>query len=63
MLGAPTWEESTEEQRERLDVQLRWELVPNAERYLKRTGQLGAHRLDWYKHYTELVWYRKRLGL
>ncbi len=63
MLGADTWEASTPAQRELLDVRLRWELVPNAEGYLKRTGQLGAYALDWYKHYTELTWYRRRLGL
>ncbi len=63
MLGAETWEESTEEQRDRLDALLRWELCPNLESYLKATKQTAAFRLDWYLHLVELTWYRRRVGL
>ncbi len=63
MLGAETWEESTEEQRDRLDAQLRWELVPNIEAYLKATGQRRTVNCDWYLHLVELTWYRRRVGL
>ena len=63
MLGAPTWEAATEEQRDRLDAQLRYELVPNAEDYLRATGQQRTYSFDPYRQYVELMWYRKRLGL
>ncbi len=63
LLGAETWEEATEEQRSRLDARLRYELAPNLEEYIRATKQAGNFRLDWYKHYVELTWYRRRLGM
>ncbi len=63
LLGAETWEESTEEQQSRLDARLRYSLAANLEDYLRETGQGNRYPLDWYQHYVELTWYRRRLGL
>ncbi len=60
LLGAQTWEESTEAQRDRLDARLRYELGANLEEYIRETRQAGKYNLDWYQHYVELTWCRRR---